>query len=119
MTCIIREYAGKKNIISESFIINNCKFTFVTFKGIQSLKHFEYVEKLPTKFYNNYFYSCVESKRCNDNRDANGLVTKSGGFTIRHDIDAAQNGKCPKGGLISESFSFWLKFSKMGAKSLF
>ena len=32
MTYIIREYAGKENkIISESFIINNCKFTFVTF----------------------------------------------------------------------------------------
>ena len=55
--------------------------------------------------YGNCFYSCVESKRCNDNRDANGLVPKSGGFAIRYDIEAAQNGKCPKGGLISESFS--------------
>ena len=61
--------------------------------------------KLPEKNHNNCFYSCVEAKRCNDNRDANGLVPKSGGFTIRDDIEAAQNGKCPKGGLISESFS--------------
>ena len=70
------------------------------------------------KIYNNCFYSCVEPKRCNDDRDANGLVTKSGGFTIRDDIDAAQNGKCPKGGLISESFSLWLKFSKAHSKLL-
>ena len=87
------------------------------------------IEKLPTKIYNNcffkyiffwfvLFYSCVESKRCNDNRDANGLVPKSGGLTIRDDIEAAQNGKCPKGGLISESFSLWLKFSNKGAKSI-
>ena len=32
MNQIMREYAGKKDkIISESFIIYNCKFTFVTF----------------------------------------------------------------------------------------
>ena len=58
-----------------------------------------------TKNINNYSYSCVESKRCNDNRDANGLVPKSGGSTlnfelISFDIDAAQNGICPKGQII-------------------
>jgi hypothetical protein len=56
---------------------------------------------------NNCSYSCVESKRCNDNRDANGLVPKSGGFILNfdllsYDIDDAQNGICPKGQIISE-----------------